>query len=232
MNDIDMSILRMFNSIAHQSIVFDKSVVCLEGSNLLKGGIIVPLLWWLWFDKNNNDNNKVCLASTIVASLVAIAIARTFALILPYRSRPVFNSAINFQAPYGLDVNILDGWSSFPSDHAVFFFTLASGLFLANRLVGSFALVYTFFAICLPRIYVGHHFPTDIIAGIFLGVCIGCVTQNIRIRQIITDHVLIWEKTKPNHFYAYFFFLTAQMSFLFDSVRILAIKVANILNLY
>lgn len=231
MNLFDMTILSTFNSIAYHSIAFDDLIVYLEKSNLFKGGVIVPLLWLVWFNKHDNDKNKECMAATIGGSLLAIALARTIALILPFRPRPVFNADINFQAPFSLDSSSLDGWSSFPSDHAAFFFALATGLFLAHRLVGSFAIFYSFFVICLPRIYVGHHYPTDIIAGIFLGACIGYTVQRERIRKVMSTRLLVWEKNYPHYFYAGLFVLTAQMFYLFDPLRILSKKVFSLINI-
>ena len=192
----------------------------------------MPMLWLVWFNKHDNDKNKEYMAATIVASLLAIAIARTVALILPYRPRPIFNTGISFQAPFSLDGSSLDGWSSFPSDHAVFFFTLATGLFLVNRLVGSIAIIYSFIVICLPRIYVGHHYPTDIIAGIVLGTCIGCTVRSERIRKIMTTRLLAWEQSYPHYFYVCLFVLTSQMFYLFDPVRILSRKLLTFIKIF
>lgn len=232
MNYLDMTILQLFNSVAHHSINFDSAIVYLEKSNLLKGGVIVPMLWLVWFNKQDNDKNKEYMAATIAVSLLAIVIARTVALILPFRPRPIFNTSISFQAPFSLDGSSLEGWSSFPSDHAVFFFTLATGIFLVNRLVGSIAILYSFFAICLPRIYVGHHYPTDIIAGIVLGVCIGCSIRCERVRNILTARLLMWEHRYPQYFYMCLFVLTAQMFYLFDPVRILSRKLLTFIKIF
>jgi len=64
----------------------------------------------------------------------------------------------------------MDG--SFPSDHAVVFFLLATVLFSLNRWWGLVALgLATFFS--LLRIALGFHWPTDILAGAALGTVAG-----------------------------------------------------------
>ena len=51
MNPFDTSILQFLNRFAQRSPGFDQFVVFLSDFNLLKGGIVVGLIWWLWFDR-------------------------------------------------------------------------------------------------------------------------------------------------------------------------------------
>jgi undecaprenyl-diphosphatase len=59
--------------------------------------------------------------------------------------------------------------SSFPSDHAAFYFALALGIFLAHRGAGAFALCWTLIVICGSRMITGTHSPLDIAGGIAIG---------------------------------------------------------------
>ncbi len=60
---------------------------------------------------------------------------------------------------------------SFPSDHAVMSGAVAAGILLANRRWGMVAAVAAV-AMCLTRVYVGAHFPGDVMAGLLLGAAI------------------------------------------------------------
>ena len=71
--------------------------------------------------------------------------------------------------PYGMSTERLYGWSSFPSDHAILFMALAVAIFLASRRFGWLALTYTTLCIIGPRVYLGWHWPTDVLAGALLG---------------------------------------------------------------
>ncbi len=61
------------------------------------------------------------------------------------------------------------GMSSFPSDHAMLMTTIATAILIRNRTLGLIAIGWTTAAILAPRVYLGLHHPTDILAGMVLG---------------------------------------------------------------
>jgi undecaprenyl-diphosphatase len=124
MNPFDSSIITFLNSFARHSWAFDSFVYMLSGNDLLKGGVVVALVWWTWFrpdpDKDNTRQHLIC---AILACLAAVVIARGLATMLPFRGRPMAVAALHFQRPYGAGDGGLIDWSSFPSDHAAVFFS-------------------------------------------------------------------------------------------------------------
>jgi undecaprenyl-diphosphatase len=129
------------------------------------------------------------------------------------RRKPKFLTSIWNEA------TILEGWSSFPSHHAVLFFALSTGILFISKKVGAFALSYTALFIAFPRIYVGLHYPTDVIAGAIIGMAIALLGNKYlgkieRLQQIVN-----WSYSKPNLFYPLFFLLTFQIVNMFDTTR-------------
>jgi len=59
--------------------------------------------------------------------------------------------------------------ASFPSDHATGGFALAFGIWLYDRTLGSILLVIAA-VLAFSRVYVGTHYPGDVIAGALLGI--------------------------------------------------------------
>lgn len=141
---------------------------------------------------------------------------------LPMRDRPLYDTDLDFVIPFGVTTTGLEGWSSFPSDHAALFFTLAIGVFFISRRLGIFALIYTTLFICLPRIYLGLHFPTDIVAGAIIGIIIGWIGNLSFFRIRISKPVLNWANSYQNLFYTFFFLITYQIADLFNSSRAIA----------
>jgi len=67
---------------------------------------------------------------------------------------------------------------SFPSGHAVFFFSLSSVVYFYNKKAG----IVCFVGSCLmglARIFTGVHYPSDIIGGAALGILIGWLVGKI-----------------------------------------------------
>lgn len=58
---------------------------------------------------------------------------------------------------------------SFPSDHAAAAVVIAAVLFITHRRLGAIALLVAGL-VCLARVYVGAHYPGDVLAGAAVGV--------------------------------------------------------------
>jgi undecaprenyl-diphosphatase len=68
----------------------------------------------------------------------------------------------------------LDG--SFPSDHATMAGAAAAGLLLVDRRVGILAAVAALL-MAFTRVYVGAHFPVDVLAGLAVGAAVAGLVQ-------------------------------------------------------
>jgi undecaprenyl-diphosphatase len=194
----------------------------LSGNDLVKGGVIIAVVWWIWFSYNHESsdrNTRASLLVTLAGAFGAVILARMMALVLPFRFRPIHDPDYFFLLPYGTAERTLDGWSSFPSDHAALFFGLATGLLLISRRRALVGFCYVFIVIIIPRMYIGLHYPTDMIAGAILGIlCVSLANLPI-IRGPVTKPILLWSERHGPSFYAFFFVLTFQVATLFEGIR-------------
>jgi len=163
MNIFDTSIIHFINGFSHVSKTFDDFITNIVENNLVKGAVLVSILWFFWFQKSSQLNfNRGRIIIGIVASMVAIVVSRILTLFLPFSIRPFANPNLHFVRPYGMSPEGLETWSSFPSDHAILFFSLSTCIFLISKRIGILSFIYTLLIICFPRVYFGYHYPSDI----------------------------------------------------------------------
>lgn len=220
MNPFDSSIISFLNAFARHSVFFDALVTMISSNALLKGGVVAALIWGAWFRPGTNQReNRRFLVVGIIACLVSVIMARGLAHEMPFRERPLANQRLHFQAPYGHGEEDLINWSSFPSDHAAVFFALATAIFFAWRTAGIFALCYVFLVICMPRLYLGFHYPTDLLVGAVIGFGTASLGRVSVLRKAVGIAAERWLERSPGTFYGFFFILTFQIATIFDSAR-------------
>jgi undecaprenyl-diphosphatase len=219
-NSFDYQVTTFINQLSQQSWVFDKSVLFLSDTHLLKGGVLMLVIWWAWFkDGKNRLQSREHIISTLMSCIFAIAVARFLALMLPFRLRPLHEPELNFLLPFGMSADTLSNWSSFPSDHAVLFFTLSAGLFFISRRMCTFALLYTTLFILFPRIYLGLHYLTDIVMGAIIAIVLVVLGNMYVVKSKMVNSIVKWSNEKPEFFYPLFFLVTYQIIELFDGSR-------------
>ena len=149
---------------------------------------------------------------------------------LPGRLRPMHEPAVDFVVPYQVHPVGLDGWSSFPSDHAVLFFALSTALFLINRPIGVMAYIWTIVVICAPRLYLGYHYPSDIAGGAVIGVLLMIVAMRVQVPAVVSGILTRLQLRHPGWLFAAAFLITLQIATLFDSSRALLSGAVKIMS--
>jgi undecaprenyl-diphosphatase len=159
-----------------------------------------------------------------------VAVARGLSLFAPFRERPLRNAALHLLIPFGTDPNALIHWSSFPSDHAAIFLALSCAIFFVSRGAGLLALGYSVLVICLPRIYMGIHYPTDIMAGAVIGISLASLAKIEPLRTAVARPALEYMESSHDAFHAVLFLLTFQIAATFDPVRVIAHGLLDMFN--
>lgn len=131
---------------------------------LVFGGFIVAG-WWL--ARTRGDETMACVLLTPVAALVA------------FLAQQVIVSLVDESRPYALrpDALVLIARTtdpSFPSDHACVCGAVAAALFFVDRRLGWTAAT-TAALMAFARVYVGAHWPLDVVAGLAVGAATAIV---------------------------------------------------------
>jgi undecaprenyl-diphosphatase len=224
MNSFDINVIKILHNL---SIAFPKlnDFMGFIGSNdFLKGGIVVSLLWFFWFQNGEAQQNiikKKKVVTALISCVCAIAVGRFLAEILPFRMRPLLNPDFKFLFPVlsSEQSRWLDSASSMPSDHAVMFYALAMGIFLISKKIGILTFLYVSFVVLLPRIFLGYHYATDVLVGAIVGVLITLIFNNIRITDQVDTTVIKFSNKYSGIFYLLFFWLSFQIGTMFNSSR-------------
>jgi undecaprenyl-diphosphatase len=113
-----------------------------------------------------------------VSTLIALGFAQIISLLYP-RPRPYLTQVAHLLIAPSHD-------PSFPSDHTVFSFAIAAMVWRFNKgaggiLVGLAALV------GFSRVYVGIHYPMDIVGGAVLGILVSGMIDTLAKQHIINN---------------------------------------------
>jgi len=188
--------------------------------DLVKGGLFLLLYWYFWFKQGpEQPRRRETITAIFIGVIFSLIVCRTMADLLPFRDRPMYVDASYRHPSIQVDPNI-ENWSAFPSDQAGYFFALATGIFFLSRPLGLILGVYSAGFICLTRIYLGLHYPSDILVGAAIGVSVvAIIAHSPLIRQRLAAPIIRSERLYPGVFYAGFFLVSFEMAELFHHIR-------------
>ncbi|TXL78871.1 phosphatase PAP2 family protein [Vineibacter terrae] len=224
---LDRSITLALNQLVGQSPIFDLLVFYTADMNLLKGVPFMAAAWFLWFHRGGAARPHV--VNLMIIALLAIATARILQLGMPSRLRPLDDPTLALALAAHVTHDVLHDWSSFPSDHATMFFAMAAALVPVSGRLASLAFAWVAIVICLPRLYLGFHYTSDVIAGAIIGIVVAFIYLRLPV-QNLTRWILKLSVRLPGLFYAGAFVFTFEISFLMGDVRQLGMQAVKLLH--
>ncbi|HEX7909188.1 MAG TPA: phosphatase PAP2 family protein [Paraburkholderia sp.] len=224
MNSFDTTLLTIATQGAMRSETFSHAVRVVADFYLFKGVLPLAMLCAIWFDTSERRRwQREMVVATILSGVLALFIGRVLASLLPFRERPLYDPALHLTFPIAPTPEaVLRTWSSFPSDHAMIWAAVAMGILLVSRWMGVLALLQCILLICFPRVYLGLHYPSDVLAGVILGVCVTCVVTRKPVMERFAPAIVRLIDRYPRVSYAGLFVVLFELATMFDEPRILA----------
>jgi undecaprenyl-diphosphatase len=187
---IDYSLFKLVNGLSGNAIA-DRALT-LVAQNLATVLIVLVALAFLAPWRQRRDERRRGAVIGTAAAGLALLVAQPIAHLVD-RARPYLDHPVHLLIARSPD-------PSFPSDHATGAFALAFGMWLYDRTLGTVLLVLAAL-LSMSRVYVGTHYPGDVLAGALLGAGMAgalyllptrkLVERAVRFAGALADRVLV-----------------------------------------
>ena len=160
---IDWTLFKLCNGLAGRWPILDTVIRVLINDYALTTALVL-LLFALWFSGKSatvREQNQRAVLSAIASMLLGNVFVKALNLLF-YRPRPFADHTVTLLFYRPSD-------SSFPSNPAAVVFAIATAVWLSHRKMG-WLLYFLAVLMCFARVYVGVHYPLDIIGGAAVAV--------------------------------------------------------------
>lgn len=217
---MDNYLAQTLNDIVGQSISFDLLLDFIQESYLVKGLFAVSILVMIYTSSKGDDLERQSnVYTTLILVFVSLFLARIMQMTLPFSPRPLHTEGFGLTLANGLNENVLKNDSSFPSDHAIMFMTIASSVLLYCKRAGIVLLAHALLIISLPRLILGFHWPSDIAAGIVIGVVVAVLLHRRISNWLVRSRLSNFQANHPSIFYGLFFAILVETATMYRGSR-------------
>jgi len=180
---MNLVVFRLINNLANQNVVLDKIMIFFSRDVPYIFMAVIAVTFILGIASKNLEYRKAAFSIffiTVINLLISFLIGSIY-----YVDRPFVHNKVNLLFPHAAD-------ASFPSDHATGTMSIALGSEKLNKPL-SMVLVLLSLIVSFSRVYVGHHYPADVI-GAYAIVSASNYLYNAKFRSKIENLYGLFEK--------------------------------------
>ncbi|PGX89802.1 undecaprenyl-diphosphatase [Bacillus cereus] len=156
-SQLNIDTFRAINDLGKQYSSLNSTMVFLAEYMVYFLGLIIIIYWF-----TQSRKNKMMIIQAMVAFVTAEIIGKLAGKFhLNYQPFAVLPD-VNKLVDHAVD-------NSFPSDHTILFFSICFSFWLVRKKTGSLLLTLAF-CVAISRIWVGVHYPFDVVTGALIGI--------------------------------------------------------------
>lgn len=180
---MNMELFRIINNLDNKNTILDKIMIFFSeyGPYISMAAIVIVFILGL---KQKNCENRKIAVSTVVITVINLIINLIVRSIF-HVDRPFVHNKVNLLLPH-------DSASSFPSNHATGTMSIALGLEKYNKLLSRILTILSII-IGFSRVYVGHHYPIDVIGAYIIVFAVNYI-YNLKLRSKVDNLYELVEK--------------------------------------
>jgi len=169
---MDLFLFQKINSIAYTSKILDWIGIFLTEYILYMVGILFLILL-IW------KKNRLMIISAGISAVLSRLVIAEIIKIFSHRARP-------YVALESVNKLVLENgdFKSFPSGHATIFFAIAMAIYFFNKKLGIIFFLGAII-ISIARIFVGIHWPSDILGGAMIGIISAIIINKLFFKNYI-----------------------------------------------
>lgn len=162
---MNYNLFKSINQLAGYHPFLDGLMAGVTNNALIVYAVVLLLIWF--FGKDQYKKTVIYAAITgMLALLINFIIGHIY-----FEPRPFVTHKVNLLVNHAAD-------ASFPSDHTTGAFALALAVLFVHRKIGIGMLLFAFLT-GFSRIYVGHHYPFDILGSMIVSLVMSIVVYRL-----------------------------------------------------
>ncbi|MBA9026441.1 undecaprenyl-diphosphatase [Peribacillus huizhouensis] len=163
---MNYNLFKSINQLAGHYPFLDGLMAGVTNYALIIYAIVLLLIWFI-----GKDQYKKTVVYAAITGVLGLFLNFVIGHIY-FEPRPFVTHPVNLLVKHTAD-------ASFPSDHTTGAFALALAVLFVHRRIGIGMLLFAFLT-AFSRIYVGHHYPLDILGSFIVSLVISSIVYKLR----------------------------------------------------